>query len=379
MRIEAIGRKVINAINGAVNIMVLTIILLLIAFSGYALWDSNQIHLSADKSNYTAYKPTVTNQGKSFKDLQAINPEVLAWLTVFGTNIDYPVAQGPDDMKYVNTNAEGQYSLSGSIFLDSGDNKDFEGFVNIIYGHHMAKETMFGEIGDFAQKDMFDSHRYGNLYFDGRDHGIEFFAFIHADAYDGAIFTTNVNDTGRQAYLDHLLGKAVYQRDIGVTTDDHIVLLSTCSSSSTNGRDILVGRLRDDLIYKNSFESNATDNNISTLTVDSLPGLWGRTPGWIKWSVICFLLILLLLLLSWMIKNKKRSRRKKTRSRNPSQRKMNNYDKKITSGRKNSNGSNTPDLSDSQLIGHDGVCGGNRGSRPDCEAGRRQNRDSHVA
>ena len=119
MKAEAIARKMIKGANGVVDTIVLIIVILLVAFAGYALWDSNQIYQAADKSNYAIYKPTIEDEGKSFKELQAVNAEVFAWLTVYGTNIDYPVTQGTDNMKYVSTNAEGLYSLSGAIFLDS--------------------------------------------------------------------------------------------------------------------------------------------------------------------------------------------------------------------------------------------------------------------
>jgi sortase B len=187
----------------------------------------------------------VENEGKSFAELQSINPEVIAWLTVYGTNIDYPVTQGKDNIKYVNTNAEGKSSLTGSIFLDQANNKDFSDFNNILYGHHMEKKAMFGEIGTFSDRTVFDGHRYGNLHVDGKDKGIEFFAFVHTDAYDSAVFSANVEGEARQVYLDYLLEKALYKRDIPVSADDKIILLSTCSADSTNGRDILVGRITD--------------------------------------------------------------------------------------------------------------------------------------
>ena len=261
MKAEMTGKKAIKAVNSIVNLALLTVIMLLSTFAGYALWDSNQIHQAADKSHYAAYKPTMADEGKSFRELQALNAEVFAWLSVYGTNIDYPVAQGQDNMKYVNTNAEGLYSLSGAIFLDCGNSKDFSDFNSILYGHHMAKQVMFGEIGSFADREMFDSHKYGNLYFDGKDHGIEFFAFVHTDAYDSAVFAPDVREGQRQACLDGLLAKATHKRDIGVTAQDRILLLSTCSSSSTNGRDILIGRITEEVFADPTINSQTNDKN----------------------------------------------------------------------------------------------------------------------
>jgi sortase B len=260
----AAGRGVIKIFNNVIDLALLAIIILLLFFAGYALWDSEQIFHAADKSHYAVYKPTAADEGKSFKELQAVNGEVFAWLQVYGTNIDYPVTQGRDNMKYVNTNAEGQYSLSGAIFLDSGNSMDFSDFNSILYGHHMEKNTMFGEIGSFADGGMFETHRYGNLYFDEKDHGIEFFAFVHTDAYDNKVFAPNIKDSARQqAYLDNLIATAIHGRDLEVTISDHIILLSTCSSSSTNGRDILVGVISD-TVYEDSY-ANSNINNGSTL------------------------------------------------------------------------------------------------------------------
>ena len=135
---------------------------------------------------------------------------------------------------------------------------------------------MFGEIGDFSSKTMFDSRRYGNLYFDGKDHGIEFFAFLHTDAYNYAAFRPNVKEKDRQAYLNGLFAVATHKRDIGITVEDHLVLLATCSSSSTNGRDILVGRVTDEL-YEDTFINTETNGGRVSLSVDSLK----KIPLWL--------------------------------------------------------------------------------------------------
>jgi len=292
---ERIGRKAVRAANGIINLVVLTIIILLVSFASYAMWDSDQVYNAASAAQYEIYKPSAEDGGKSFEELRAINPEVFSWLTVYGTNIDYPVAQGGDNMKYVNTNAEGDYSLSGSIFLDSSNSRDFSDFNSIIFGHHMEKQAMFGEIGLFSDRGYFDARPHGNLYYGGRDHGLEFFAFVHADAYDGTVFEPGVTGMERrQAYLDGLLEKAAFTRDIGVTVNDRIVLLSTCSSDSTNGRDILIARITDGT-FEDTFKQDGAGNAGTQPTADGQSGIWARLPIWL-WGVLLFLAAIMILL-----------------------------------------------------------------------------------
>ena len=296
------ARKAIKCVNGIVNIIVLTIILLLLAFAGYALWDSKQIHLAADKSQYEVYKPTVENEGISFRELQAVNPEVFAWLTIYETHVDYPVAQGENNSKYVTTSAEGTYSLSGSIFLDCNNSRDFSDFNSILYGHHMERSAMFGDIGTFSHKDVFEADKYGNLYFDGRDHGIEFFAFIHADAYDREVFAPNVGEEDRAEYLNKLLAKAMYKRDAGVTTEDHIVLLSTCSASSTNGRDVLVGKIVDEVFEDPALSAGEAEQAPADVEYCYVI----KIPLWAQMLLLLALLIAVRLAVSIIAANRKR-------------------------------------------------------------------------
>jgi len=239
------GRRMVRVLDGALDTGVLILILLLAAFSLFAMWDAEQVRRTADPRQFEIYRPTEVDTA-SFEELRAINPDVFSWLTVYGTNINYPVVRGEDNEKYVNTNVYGKYSLSGSIFLDADNDRSFRDFNSILYGHHMEKSVMFGDIGRFSDEAYFEERRYGNLFFDGRDHGLEFFVFAHTTAYNRTLFTAGITTkASQQQYLDLLYENAVNVRDIGVTTDDRIVLLTTCSRESTSGRDILAARLTD--------------------------------------------------------------------------------------------------------------------------------------
>ena len=288
-----VGRKTIRITNGCVNMVVLIVLILLLSFGCYAVWDSGQVHGAASSRNYEIYRPTAENDAASFADLQAINPDVFAWLNVYGTNIDYPVVQGQDNIRYVNTDAKGSYSLSGAIFLDYRSCPRFSDFSSIFYGHHMHNQVMFGEIELFADRSYFDARRYGMLYFGGQEHGLEFFAFVHADAYDMSVFRVNITGAEQQQdYLNLLMQMAMHIReDVVVTPDDRIVLLSTCSPSSTNGRDILIGRITDET-HSDPFAAEQTERPSAIPGIDALPGWWTL---WLRAGVIALLLLLILL------------------------------------------------------------------------------------
>ena len=194
---EGVARRIIRALSMLLNRALVVALCLPLAMGCYALWDSHMVYERASVEQWQPYRPTEP-EPLSFWELQRINPEVRAWLSVYGTNIDYPVcqaAQGSEN-KYVTTNAKGEYSLSGALFMDTANAADFSDFATIVYGHHMERKAMFGAISDFSQREFFDEHRYGNLFANDTDYGLEFFCFLDADAYDRSIYRHTFADDG---------------------------------------------------------------------------------------------------------------------------------------------------------------------------------------
>lgn len=291
------AKFIVRMIDHMVNLTALLLILIVMFLSCYMLWDSNQVYQAADAKNYEAYIPTEKHT-KSFEELQKINPDIIGWIRVNDTNINYPLLQAEDDDTYMNTDAEGKYSLSGSIFLHCANKPDFSDFNNMIYGHHMEKHKMFGDVGMFTDKTYFEKHPYGNLFFDGKDHGVEFYALIQADAYNERIFSICPDDPkAKQAYLQEILDNALYKRNFEITQNDHLVLLITCTSELTNGRNILVGKLSDQ-IYPEKEKTKSLGTGI-----DELKEKMRQVP------VICWILLLIIVL--WITDRKMRKRGKK--------------------------------------------------------------------
>ena len=80
------------------------------------------------------------------------NEDVIAYIYFPEANISYPIVQGSDNTKYLNTNIWGEYSANGSIFLDSTNTNDFSDTSSVIYGHHMRNGGMFGSLESTCSK-----------------------------------------------------------------------------------------------------------------------------------------------------------------------------------------------------------------------------------
>ena len=237
--------KAAYAGNRLLNLCLVLLAVVLLAFGGYSLWDTFLLYKNAYASEeLLQYKPVASTEGtgSGFLQLQKLNPDVKAWLTVDKTNIDYPVLQGKTNLEYVNKDVNGKYSASGSIFMDSENHEDFKDPYTILYGHNMDNGAMFGNIKKYQDRDYFEKHKSGTLYINGTEYQIQFFALIQVDAYDQVIFQVTDQDTKSiQELLQYVEDNAV--QTVGIPSrDSNLIALSTCTEE-TNGRLVLFGQI----------------------------------------------------------------------------------------------------------------------------------------
>lgn len=103
-----------------------------------------------------------------FASLQAINPDIVAWLRIPGV-LEYPVVRGEDNSYYLNHTVQKTYNIAGSIFLDYRNERDFSDSKNIIYGHNMKDGSMFHVLRNYQDIDFFQEHTNMEVYLpDGR-------------------------------------------------------------------------------------------------------------------------------------------------------------------------------------------------------------------
>lgn len=204
-------------------------------------------------------EPTLDPWGKNQEGILNIyapyyeeNPDMIGWLNIPGTEIDYPVMQTPgNNEKYLRKGFDGSYSEAGTLFLDEHCSAGPKAYTAnlMIYGHDMNDGTMFGNLEEYADPEY------------GKEHKIIWFDTIYdrgeyqllAAFYSKVYYTTDTcfkyyqffdakTPTEFENYIDGITSLAEY--DTGVTAEygDILLTLSTCSTHVENGRFVVVAK-----------------------------------------------------------------------------------------------------------------------------------------
>lgn len=237
------GRALIRALVRLHDALCAVALVAMFSVGVYGVIDAQLVEGDAKSASWVAYKP-LEPDFVSFSHLVEQNPDVVGWVSIYGCGIDYPVCQSDDVTYYLDHDALRNESLAGSLFLEPQARSDFSEAVTFVFGHHMDKHLMFGDVDLFCDQKYLESHRYGNLFFGGLDHGVELIGCLDADAYDESVYAVGSDVT---SWLATIRDRAVSWVDVNVASDDRLVALSTCSAGTTSGRHVLVGVIRDEV------------------------------------------------------------------------------------------------------------------------------------
>lgn len=215
--------KMMNTIYEKTMLGIFIVALLVVI---YAMYDTWYVFDHANDDSLLAFKPNAVKAVEN-TDQQVIR-DMVGWITVKDTNIDYPVMQGEDNSEYLNLDPYGNYSLSGSIFLDSRNDKNFTDPYSIIYGHHMEYGKMFGALDEFLKEDYLNAHKSGELLVgpDGKVvNKLELFYAMRSDAKENMVFDPDKHEELRK-----------FLKAQGFESDNRILCLSTCAGGASSER-----------------------------------------------------------------------------------------------------------------------------------------------
>lgn len=234
-------------------------------FFGY--WTGQQNYSKAvEESGFT--KPLRESQAVlsemtvDWDALRASNSDIVAWIYIPGTNIDYPVVQGKDNDEYLHTDFYGTKNAIvsvGSIFLDYQNAKDFSDANNVLYGHHLNDGTMFSAIAEMASQSKFDDARVIYLLTPNGNYKLRTFSLIHCAADDPLVQTTFASAEEQASYIQDKIGRTVVDVDDvpDVSAMTKTFALSTCDNSADNGRYVLFAYVTDTSVEANVVEEVA--------------------------------------------------------------------------------------------------------------------------
>lgn len=240
-------------------IIVICIVLILLGI-GYLFWDNNKTN-----EQYDAYEelqeeePEEPQEEEPAEEKKIYVPKKLkkamkkyedayAWIEIEDTNVNYPIMQHPtSDAYYLDHTIDGVKGYPGSIYTERRNAKDFSDFNTIIYGHDMLNGTMFKHLHKFEDKKFFKNHDTITIYTPEGELTYKVFAAVTYDDRHLLYAFNYKKEEERQEFLDSIFGLNGfgnhYRKNVEVTTDSHIITLSTCISNKPNNRYLVLGVL----------------------------------------------------------------------------------------------------------------------------------------
>lgn len=165
-----------------------------------------------------------------FKTLKEKNKDIVAYLKVPGTNIDYVVVKGTDNKYYLKHNLYKQSSVAGWIFMDYHNKLDGSDKNIVIYGHNTYNGTMFGTLKNALKKEWYENpdNYIINLVIDGDVLTYQVFSTYTIKAEDYYINTKFKDNNEFNKFVTTLKKRSVYNYNVEVDGEDSILTLSTC-------------------------------------------------------------------------------------------------------------------------------------------------------
>ncbi|MCM3697791.1 class B sortase [Paenibacillus macerans] len=186
-----------------------------------------------------------------FRELYERNPDIVGWLKIDGTRIEYPVMQNPQDAQfYLNHDFDKKKNKDGLPFLDEHSRINGSGIM-LIHGHHMKSGWMFKDLMKYKKESFYKEHatfQFNTLY---EKEEYEIIAVILSKVYrksDDVFKYYQIDNVSTPAefdsYVRNIKKLALYDTGVTARYGDKLIVLSTCEYSADNGRLAVVARKR---------------------------------------------------------------------------------------------------------------------------------------
>lgn len=180
--------------------------------------------------------------------LYMMNTDIVGWMRIDGTIINYPVMQTPDRKDYyLHRNFEGKYSSAGCLYVreECDVNKPSDNLT--IYGHKKNDGTMFAALHDYKKKSFWEENKYITFDTLTEHHTYEIMSVFITTAsigegFDYHLFVDAYTEDQFNDFVSTCKDLALYETDVEAEYGDKFITLSTCDFGRTNGRLVVVAK-----------------------------------------------------------------------------------------------------------------------------------------
>lgn len=171
-----------------------------------------------------------------FAGLHEVNADIVGWIRIADTSIDYPVVRHSDNDYYLDHNIEREKSARGAIFMDYRNVNTLEDAHTVIYGHHMKDDSMFGELSKYKDEAYYKEHEIITL--DTLEQPTKWQIFsVYVYSPENQFFQFEFEtEQDYRIYLNKIVESSLYSTDIEVSTEDQLLSLVTCTYEISDAR-----------------------------------------------------------------------------------------------------------------------------------------------
>lgn len=187
--------------------------------------------------------PFVNYSEIDFPTIWQTCPDVVGWIRLNDSVIDYPVVLGEDNDFYLHHLPDGTANKAGSIMMDQANSGGFTEAVNILHGHHMRSGSMFGRLADYKQEEYYKAHPTIRLYTPAGDYDVAVFAAYTVNGYTFGYPTSFEDEAAFTQFVRKAVSATPYETGVELQYGDRILLLSTCAYSYTGARFVVMGKI----------------------------------------------------------------------------------------------------------------------------------------
>lgn len=246
-------RRRCNYIMRKIVYTIITILLIsLVLISSYLIFKEkkqNEKQENTFEDLIEIVEENIENQEERKIDINKLyeeNKDIVGWLKIDNTTINYPIMQNINDPNYyLHRDFYKNYSSYGTPYMAKQCNLNSDNIV--IYGHHMKNNKMFGELEKYKSKDFYNNHKIITFTTLEKEYSYEIFAVFKTTVYTKNTFRyyENINFENKKMYDDFInicKDKSLYQTGIKIKDKEKLITLSTCEYSNKNSRLVIVAR-----------------------------------------------------------------------------------------------------------------------------------------